>query len=98
MEGAGWLAELRHVTLPGLRNVTAVVVALTVVTALRTFDIIYLTTQGGPDDATSVPALLVYVRAFSTGQVGAAAAIAVVLTVLILAVTLVITRVVESPE
>jgi raffinose/stachyose/melibiose transport system permease protein len=45
-----------------------------------------------------VPALLVYVRAFSTGQVGSAAAIAVVLTVLVLAVTLLLTRLVEEGD
>src|SRR5262249_43407058 len=98
VDGAGWLTELRTVTLPGLRNVLAVVAALTVITALRTFDLIYLTTQGGPDDAPPAPPLLVYVRAFSTGQVGSAAAIAVVLTALVLAVTLVLTRLVEERE
>jgi raffinose/stachyose/melibiose transport system permease protein len=98
VDGAGWLRELRTVTIPGLRGVLAVVLALTVITALRTFDLIYLTTQGGPDDATAVPSLLVYVRAFSTGQVGSAAAIAVVLTVIILAVTLILTRLVEGGD
>ena len=45
-----------------------------------------------------MPALLVYIRAFTTGQVGSAAAIAVVLTVAILAVTLLVTRLVEERE
>jgi raffinose/stachyose/melibiose transport system permease protein len=97
-DGAGALREFFAVTLPGLRNVLAVVLALTVITALRTFDLIYLTTLGGPDDQTTVPALLVYSRAFATGQVGSAAAIAVLLTVVILAVTLLITRLVEERE
>jgi raffinose/stachyose/melibiose transport system permease protein len=98
VDGAGAVREFFAVTLPGLRNVVAVVLALTVITALRTFDLIYLTTLGGPDDQTTVPALLVYSRAFATGQVGSAAAIAVVLTVTILVVTLVLTRLVEERE
>src|SRR3712207_9081786 len=35
---------------------------------------IYITTSGGPGDATSVPAFQVYARAFESGQVGSAAA------------------------
>jgi raffinose/stachyose/melibiose transport system permease protein len=52
-------------------------------------------TNGGPGSATTVPAVLVYRNAFSTGRVGLAAAIAVVLTLIIFAVAFLITRLVD---
>ena len=79
-------------TLPGLRNEIAVALVLTVIAALRNFDIVYVTTAGGPGTETQVPALEVYNRGFSVGDVGAASAIAVVLTLIIFAVTFLITR------
>ena len=62
------------------------------IAALRNFDIVYLTTSGGPGDATSVPALEVYERAFETGEVGLAAAIGVCLAAIIFALSFAINR------
>ncbi|MEV6400611.1 sugar ABC transporter permease [Streptomyces sp. NPDC051907] len=92
VDGAGPVREFLAVTLPGLRGHIAVALTLTVIAALRTFDLVYVTTRGGPGNATSVPAITVYNRAFNTGQVGSACAVAVVLTLVILAVTYLITR------
>ncbi len=96
IDGAGPFREVTAVTVPGLRNELAVVVALTVIAALRTFDLIFVTTKGGPGDETTVPSVLIYRRAFETGQVGSAAAVAVMLTVVVLALTFVLTRVAEG--
>lgn len=65
---------------------------LTVIAALRTFDLVYITTRGGPGDSTSVPSYEIYHRAFGLGQVGSAAAIGVTLTVAIFAISFVINR------
>jgi raffinose/stachyose/melibiose transport system permease protein len=96
VDGAGPLREFFAVTLPGLRNELAVALSLTVITALRAFDIIYVTTKGGPGSETTVPSLLIYQRAFVTGQVGSAAAIGAIMGAIILALAVVITRVVEE--
>lgn len=96
LDGAGPLAEFRAVTLPALRPQVAVAATLTIVSGLRNFDLIYLTTAGGPGNATSVPAYEVYHRAFETGQVGSAATVGVALTALIFALTLVVSRLVEG--
>jgi raffinose/stachyose/melibiose transport system permease protein len=96
VDGGGPIREFFAVTLPGLRNPLAVALSLTVIGGLRTFDLIYLTTKGGPGDQTMVPSLDIYQRAFSTGQVGSAAALGVILTILIFAVTFLITRLVEG--
>ncbi|HEY0415845.1 MAG TPA: sugar ABC transporter permease [Gaiellaceae bacterium] len=95
VDGAGPLREFFHVTLPGLRNEIAVVLTITMIWALRTFDLIYVTTKGGPGNATEVPAFALYTRAFQTGQVGSAAAIGVVLALLIFVIVFLVTRVSE---
>lgn len=93
MDGAGIVREFFAVTLPGLRGQLAVALTLTVIAALKSFDLVYVTTHGGPGNATVVPAYLIYDRAFNLSQVGSACALGVVLTVVILLVSLLITRV-----
>src|SRR3546814_4716513 len=73
-------------TLPSIRPEIAVALTLTIVAALKTFDLVYVTTGGGPGTSTTVPAYEVFQRAFREGAVGSAAAIAVTLTVLIFAI------------
>ncbi len=96
VDGAGPVREFFAVTLPGLRNELAVAISLTVITALRAFDIIFVTTKGGPGSQTTVPSLLIYQRAFVTGQVGSAAAIGAIMAAIILVLAVLITRFVEE--
>ncbi|WP_435812284.1 carbohydrate ABC transporter permease [Streptomyces smyrnaeus] len=96
IDGAGPVREFFTVTLPGLRAEIAVALTLTLVAALRNFDLIYITTSGGPGNATSVPAYEVYRRAFETGEVGSASAMGITLTAVIFALTMVVTRLVEG--
>lgn len=92
IDGAGGWWEFRAVTLPGLRYEIAVALVLTVTAALRSFDVIYVLTQGGPGTSTVVPSYLVYQQAFIAGRLGAAAAVGAVLVVVIAAVNLLISR------
>ena len=92
LDGAGPVREFLAVTLPSVRGEIAVAATLTVIAALRTFDLVYVTTRGGPGNSTSVPSYEVYHRAFELGRVGSAAAIGVCLTVIILLISLVINR------
>jgi len=95
VDGAGIVREFLAVTLPALRGEIAVALTLTTIQALRNFDLIYITTSGGPGDATSVPAFQVYSRAFETGQVGSAAALGISLTLVIFAISFGINRFAE---
>ena len=95
VDGAGRVREFLAVTLPGLRGELAVALTLTTIMALRTFDLIYVSTAGGPGTQTTVPSVLVYQNAFVNGKVGLAAAVAVVLTALIFVVAFGITRIVD---
>jgi raffinose/stachyose/melibiose transport system permease protein len=95
VDGAGPLREFFAVTLPALRGEIAVALTLTTIAALRNFDLVYLTTSGGPGDATTVPAFEVYQMAFRGGDVGTAAAIGVCLAAVIFALTFTINRVAD---
>jgi raffinose/stachyose/melibiose transport system permease protein len=88
IDGAGAIQEFRAITVPGLRQEIGVCVTVTVILALRSFDIVYVTTGGGPGLATMVPGLDIYVLAFQARAVGVASALAVVLIVLILVIIL----------
>lgn len=96
IDGAGPFREFLAVTLPGLRRELAVALTLTAIAALRNFDLVYVTTKGGPGEATKVPAYEVYNRAFNTGEVGLACAIGVTLAVLVFAVTAGVGRLAEG--
>jgi raffinose/stachyose/melibiose transport system permease protein len=96
LDGAGPLREFLAVTLPALRPQIAVAATLTIVAGLRNFDLIYLTTSGGPGDSTAVPAYEVYHRAFETAQVGAGAAVGITLTVMIFVLTVTVARLIEG--
>jgi len=95
MDGAGAVREFFTVTLPGLRGQIAVALTLTLTAALRTFDLVWITTRGGPGTSTLTPAVALYKAAFVNPNVGQAAAIGVVMAVLCLIIALAITRVSE---
>jgi len=83
VDGAGAVREFFAVTLPGLRGEILVAAVLTTINALRSFDIVYNTTAGGPGGTTLVPSLYMYQNAFLYNKVGYAAAVATILAVVI---------------
>ncbi|HEX6988295.1 MAG TPA: sugar ABC transporter permease, partial [Bacillota bacterium] len=64
VDGAGPLQQFLHITIPSLRPVTAVIVAMTILWELRIFDLVYTATLGGPGGATMVLALQMYLYGF----------------------------------
>ena len=84
VDGAGPVREFLAVTLPGLRNELRVALVMTLIMALRMFDLPLMATQGGPGYATTTPTLMMYRDVFIDGQIGPGAAIAVLLTIFIL--------------
>ena len=88
LDGAGPFREFFSITLPSLRHEIGVCVTVTVIAALSAFDIVYISTRGGPGDATMVPGLMIYQLAFFNREVGLASALAVVLMLLVLACVL----------
>ena len=83
VDGAGAFAEFFNVTLPGLKGEIIVALVFTVTLALRNFDLIYITTGGGPGTSTMIPSMFIYKKAFQMNQVGSASSLGVMLTLLI---------------
>ncbi len=77
VDGAGAWQRFRYVTWPGLRAAATLAVILNTLWALREFDIIYLTTGGGPDRATETLAVRIYQEAFAFFRLGTASALGV---------------------
>lgn len=92
LDGANALQEFLAVTLPGLRHEIVVCVTVTLIAAIASFDLIYMTTQGGPGYSTMVPGVQVVRLAFTENRVGVASALAIVLLVIILAIVLPVQR------
>lgn len=98
LDGAGAIREFFAVTLPGIRQEVSVAITITVISALRSFDIIYISTQGGPGNRTLVPGLEIYYLAFFEREIGQASALAVALMVLVLAIVLPLNRLARGRE
>lgn len=96
LDGAvGW-RRLWHITLPLLRPAIFLVVALGTIGSLQVFDQIYVMTQGGPLKSTLTPVYLIYSDSFRDFRVGLAAAMASVLFALIMLVTVVQRRFIDT--
>ena len=69
MDGASAIQRQWHITVPLLRNVTGTLVLITLLGYLALFDLVFILTKGGPDDATVTLALYAY-RAYANGAWG----------------------------
>lgn len=76
IDGANALKRFWHVTLPLMRPVIAVVVIVRGIDALKTFDLIWIQTQGGPRQASEVLSMNIYQRMVRYGDLGEASAVA----------------------
>ncbi|MBE7158898.1 MAG: sugar ABC transporter permease, partial [Rhodospirillales bacterium] len=77
IDGAGYLARLRYIVLPYVARVMTVALLIRSMDAIRFFDSILVTTNGGPADTTKVVAIRLYETAFRFFRFGYAAAIGI---------------------
>ncbi|MGC4153150.1 MAG: sugar ABC transporter permease [Propionicimonas sp.] len=88
VDGAGWWARLRHITLPMLSPTTFFVVVISLINGFQVFDQVYAMTGGGPAGASTVVVQQVYDLTFRYSQAGMASALSWLLFLLVLAVTI----------
>jgi multiple sugar transport system permease protein len=79
LDGAGPLARFRYITLPFLAPASAIVLLLRGTEIFRAFDVVYVLTGGGPGRSTEVLGMMLYKVAFGEGDLGQAAAMAVII-------------------
>ena len=87
LDGAGTLAQFFHITLPGLKDAAIYVAVFTTTTAFQVFDQIKVMTGGGPGNATNVTAYYIYQQAFDSYKLGYASALAVILALILIILT-----------
>lgn len=96
MEGAGTWQCFVHVTLPLMRPVIVVTLLIRLIFAVRTYDLVYIMTRGGPGQATDLVSYYVYRQAFVGLNIGQASALAVLLLAIVLALTAYLYRYMRS--
>jgi multiple sugar transport system permease protein len=96
MDGASTLQSFIHVTLPLMRPVIIVTLLIRLIFAVKTFDLVYVMTRGGPGTATDLISYFIYRSAFFGLNSGQASAISVLLLVIVLALTAYLYRYMRS--
>lgn len=92
VDGANKLQTFFHVTLPLIQPVLFVAIALRTIWALKSFDLIYSLTAGGPSNATSVIGFYTYMKSFISLDFGKGAAVAYIMTVIVFILVLIYQR------
>lgn len=87
LDGASEFQMFRRLTIPLLRPILAMVVILTVLSAFQVFDIVEVTTQGGPANASLVLPMYIYQKAFTQFDFGYASTMSLALFVLLIIIT-----------
>jgi multiple sugar transport system permease protein len=86
LDGAGAWALLRHITLPMMKRFILIASLIRVMDAFRVYEIIQLTTAGGPGNLTETLNLYIARRGFSFFEMGPASAMAIILTIIIIVI------------
>ncbi len=98
VDGARPLQVIRHITLPLLRPTILIAVALRSIDALKTFDIIYVMTSGGPGFASETLNIYAYSLSFGYFRFGAASASLLALFAIVLGCCIILLKMRKSQE
>jgi len=89
VDGANLWERFWYITIPGLANTLNVVVIIIFINTVRVFDFVFVTTNGGPMDSTTVLGTHIYRETFVNLKVGYGSAFAVVTLLIIVGATLI---------
>ena len=95
--GSGW-KTFRHVTLPLLRPIFLVVIVYETMTAILTFDTIYVMTGGGPANSTALISWFAYAEIFKSLNLGNGIALAIIIALITLVLIILYLRVLRTEE
>jgi len=83
VDGANMFEQFRDITLPYMRPVIIITLLIRLIFALKTYDLIYIMTKGGPGDATDIISYYIYRSAFIGLDLGQAASMSVILLLIV---------------
>ncbi|WP_129662610.1 carbohydrate ABC transporter permease [Phytoactinopolyspora endophytica] len=92
LDGAGWWRRFRAITIPQIRPEMFVVALTATIASMKVFGPIFVLTGGGPGDATNVPSYFAYQHFFERANVGYGSAIATILTLIIIVLSVIFIR------
>ena len=95
VDGAGAFSVFRFIILPLLRPTFTFVMIISLISAAKVFDIMYIVTKGGPVGSTNVLAMRIYETAFRAFRMGRASAMSVILFFILLFLTLLQFRILD---
>lgn len=98
VDGASPWQRFVHITLPGLRHIMIVTVLLSSIWTFNNFDLIWLMTQGGPGDATAPYVMVAYSKAIQQLQLGAGAAVTLVMLPIIGILVVILVRMMRRSD
>jgi raffinose/stachyose/melibiose transport system permease protein len=87
VDGANRWQQFKSVTWPMALPTSAIVIAYTTIQSFRAFDLVYATTQGGPNNTTSILTTMIFQTAFNEFRFGYAASQSIIMVVMIFAIT-----------
>lgn len=89
IDGANFFQTFKNITIPLLSSTIFFVIVITSISSFQAFDLIYMMTQGGPENSTNVMVYSIYKYAFQYFEVGKASAVAYILFTIIFFLVLV---------
>jgi len=92
VDGANSLQRFLHVTLPSIKYTLYFLLVFSVIAAMKTFDLVFVSTKGGPHHATEIVAVYVFHLLLVEGEINYAATLSATLTLIILVLTVFMTR------
>ena len=88
IDGANWWQMTTRIKLPMMRNILLIALLMRIIDVFRALEVIYIMTNGGPGSSTRVLSLLLFQTAFTSQDLGYAATIAVLLSVLLIVLSI----------
>lgn len=98
VDGASTWQTLQYLTIPMLRPVLLVAILLRIIESVKTFDIIFALTRGGPGTSTQTLNLYTFSQAFEWIKPGYAAALAIIILILVSILGQLMSKWIESEE
>jgi ABC-type sugar transport system permease subunit len=98
IDGASYWQSLRYVIIPLLAPASVVVIALAIINSLKSFDVLYIMTKGGPFHSSDTLAMMMYNESFQKYYIGYGSAVSVVLFLIAMVIIVIYFRQVRSME